>query len=903
MAADLATLSIRVDAGQAKAELGGLEGALGKVGKVAAALGLTLGAAALFRKFITETSEAQFALAQLEARVKSTGGAAKLAVPQLTAMAEEMQRLTVFSDEAVMSAQSMLLTFTKIKADNFKEALAASANLADAFGSLQGASIQVGKALQGNAGAMTALQKVGIAFTEAEKNVIEGLFATGRASEAQRMILKELEVEFGGAAEAARQTFGGALAGLKNAWGELFEVSKADSAGVIHALNSITAALPAVSSGFAKFVGGVQLLWLDLTIYIQEQVATTERQMAGFLNGIAGLLSVLPGFTNEVASLTAKAAGLRQSAEILDVALVAWRKEQEALITGTGQQTAATITLTAASGELVEALTKEELAARRARIEFAEMHGARVRQARWEAEQAGQRGITERGAEGIASLNAQLAARNQAFEESLRVQGAAAAAALATQLEEEKRIRENFVRQWQETVSRGIANMLTDGLKSWRSFFDALARMAAESMGDLIARYAAKLSDATKGVVTAAAGGFGTGYSVGQAVGGTKGVALGTLSGAAQGAAIGSVIPGVGTAIGAVVGGISGFVGSLFGAGKAAAEAAKRQNELEWAQYRAAMAARVAAEAQRVAIAFAEAAASRDLAVRTLRLGGLTDEAEALALVNRQIAEFAEAVRSGFSMEFLTALGRVQDLERQALAAQQAADAQRELADAQRLAAEAAEEAARRIAEAQQRAADYALRMADATEDLGVRLLRAQGQAEEADRRAFAAGQARELRAAQMEYAAMQREYAKVGTPYSGVNYAGGMGFPIANPNYNAAMAAALSAMLAQSEAYIAELRQVQAAEAGAFATGQSMPGASALLPGSAGSFNTIVSRATAEQGDRMVDELTTSRILLIAIEVNTRETAKRLGGSGLNELLGSALQTSQALAGSSLVS
>jgi hypothetical protein len=53
---------------------------------------------------------------------------------------------------------------------------------------------------------LTALRRSGVSFSEAQQEVIKNLFKTGREAEAQRMILKELEVEFGGAAAAAATT-------------------------------------------------------------------------------------------------------------------------------------------------------------------------------------------------------------------------------------------------------------------------------------------------------------------------------------------------------------------------------------------------------------------------------------------------------------------------------------------------------------------------------------------------------------------------------------------------------------------------------------------------------------------------------------------------------------------------
>ncbi len=272
------------------------------------------------------------------------------------------------------------------------------------------------------------------------------------------------------------------------------------------------------------------------------------------------------------------------------------------------------------------------------------------------------------------------------------------------------------------------------------------------------------------------------------------------------------------------------------------------------------------AEAARALAKEQEETLTFDLRVRQLRAAGMDDEADALDLWNRQREEWFEAGRKGYSEETMAELQRTQEMERQALAAQQAADAQAELTRAQEKMAESAERAAERISAVQDRAAGYATRMAEATEDLGVRLLRAQGQTEEADRRADELQRQRELRAVQREIFEMSREISKIPQQWIGPywnyqDYWGGpMGAEVQAAN---AEKTALLAMIAQAQQYLRDLQVVQTAEAAAIDRGNLMPGATASGPGSESSFNTVMSRTTAIQGDRMVDELTTIRTLL----------------------------------------
>lgn len=228
---------------------GGLTGAqreLDKFGRNAGRVAGLVGAG-LFTGMVKNSIEAQNAIAQLNAVVKSTGGAAGFATPQLQALASEFQKVSVFSDEAIMSAQGLLLTFTNIRGAELTGATKAVLDLAQAMGGdLKGAAVQVGKALNDPKVGLTALRRVGVSFSESQIAVIKKLQETGQMVEAQRLILAELEVQFGGSAEAARNTLGGALKALSNAFGDTLEVSGEASAGIVGAINRITESLPAL---------------------------------------------------------------------------------------------------------------------------------------------------------------------------------------------------------------------------------------------------------------------------------------------------------------------------------------------------------------------------------------------------------------------------------------------------------------------------------------------------------------------------------------------------------------------------------------------------------------------------------------------------------------------------------
>ena len=140
---------------------------------------------------------------QTNAVLKSTKGAAGLTAKSIENLAQKLSEKTAVDDEAIQSAENLLLTFTKIGKDTFPAATAAVLDLSAATGtSLKGASIQVGKALQDPVRGITALRRVGVNFSADQTEVIKKLVDTGKTAEAQKLILKELATEFGGSAAA-----------------------------------------------------------------------------------------------------------------------------------------------------------------------------------------------------------------------------------------------------------------------------------------------------------------------------------------------------------------------------------------------------------------------------------------------------------------------------------------------------------------------------------------------------------------------------------------------------------------------------------------------------------------------------------------------------------------------------
>jgi hypothetical protein len=141
---------------------------------------------------------------QLDAVLKSTKGAVGLTKGELEGLATSLSRVTNFEDETVQRGENMLLTFTKVGKDVFPAATAAMLNISAVMGTdVNGAAIQLGKALNDPIEGISSLTRVGVSFNEQQKDMIEKMVKAGDVAGAQKLILEELNKEFGGQARAA----------------------------------------------------------------------------------------------------------------------------------------------------------------------------------------------------------------------------------------------------------------------------------------------------------------------------------------------------------------------------------------------------------------------------------------------------------------------------------------------------------------------------------------------------------------------------------------------------------------------------------------------------------------------------------------------------------------------------
>lgn len=148
--------------------------------------------------------------------LESTKGAAGMSAKAIQDLATSLGSSTFYSRDAVQSGENLLLTFTNIGKSVFPQATKTMLDMSKAMGQdIKSSAIQMGKALNDPVAGITALTRVGVTFTNEQKNMIKSMVAAGNTAGAQKIILDELNKEFGGSADATK-TFAGQWQILSN---------------------------------------------------------------------------------------------------------------------------------------------------------------------------------------------------------------------------------------------------------------------------------------------------------------------------------------------------------------------------------------------------------------------------------------------------------------------------------------------------------------------------------------------------------------------------------------------------------------------------------------------------------------------------------------------------------------
>lgn len=220
---------------------------------IKASLGaIGIAAAGVLQSSIDKAAAAEKVTANLEQTLKSTGGAAGMTMDSLNKLTTQMVSTTTFSGSAVKEGEAMMLTFTQIGQDVFPQATQAMLDFATKMKvDPKDAAMTLGKALNDPANGLSKLTRAGVTFTDEQKKQITAMQKAGDTAGAQKMMLEELNKEFGGQAAAAADTYEGKQQQLKNT---LNSVQVTIGQAILPVLQQLMTAMMPVIKKVAEFV-------------------------------------------------------------------------------------------------------------------------------------------------------------------------------------------------------------------------------------------------------------------------------------------------------------------------------------------------------------------------------------------------------------------------------------------------------------------------------------------------------------------------------------------------------------------------------------------------------------------------------------------------------------------------
>lgn len=292
--------------------------------------GLTLPLVGLGVVAYRELSASQAAFAQTEAVIESTGGTARRSAEDIEELVQGLRDLSGVDDEGIQTMANTLLTFRGIVGETFDAAAEATLDLSVAMSrDLQSSAVMVGRALNDPIRGMASLTRVGVQFTQQQRDAIAAMVYFGDTAGAQQIILEELNAEFGGSAEA----LGGTIQGRLNRVRQRFEDM---AASILEDLLPVMEDLAGVVDDVSRAYGDMdedQQKWIAgfaLAALVIGPVTSALGGLIGIVRGIALGFAALGGMMSMVILLAvAVAVGIAYIAMNWDGVKEAWRNYYE----------------------------------------------------------------------------------------------------------------------------------------------------------------------------------------------------------------------------------------------------------------------------------------------------------------------------------------------------------------------------------------------------------------------------------------------------------------------------------------------------------------------------------------------------------------------------------------------
>jgi len=257
-----------------------------------------VGAVALGKDLIAAGEAAATSNARIDQIAESMGvfgDESAVATQRIKDLANEIARKTGVDQNQIKQAQATLLTFGEIAetagdlGSTFDRATEAAIDLAAAgFGTAESNAVQLGKALNDPVAGLSALSRSGITFTEQQKDLIASLVDSGHMLGAQTVILRAIEEQVGGTAEATAN----ASDKMKVAFSQLQERIGEKLLPVFERLTNwvIDTMVPALENAYNVVVPRFQAAWDSVSSTLGPIISRLRDELAPIISRIVTFL-------------------------------------------------------------------------------------------------------------------------------------------------------------------------------------------------------------------------------------------------------------------------------------------------------------------------------------------------------------------------------------------------------------------------------------------------------------------------------------------------------------------------------------------------------------------------------------------------------------------------------------
>ena len=304
---------------QAQYQLNKVRGNFQNLGRNFALAGAAFaGAAAIITKSARDLARIESINAQTAQTIKSMGNAANISAGQVEQLAGRLEAMTATEAEAIQEGANLLLTFGNITNqlgkgnDIFTQTTEIMVDMGRALkrGPVDTATM-LGKALNDPIRGMTALRRVGVSFTDQQVEQVKALQKSGDLMGAQKLILAELQNQYGGSGAAYAATFAGQVELLNHELGALGEEA---TMAVMPALKELVGALREIAPeiGIKLKTALASVDWkafgkaiVDTTTFLITHGETIVRTVAVLwtLNTVYNVIKITAGLANAALTL------------------------------------------------------------------------------------------------------------------------------------------------------------------------------------------------------------------------------------------------------------------------------------------------------------------------------------------------------------------------------------------------------------------------------------------------------------------------------------------------------------------------------------------------------------------------------------------------------------------------